>query len=223
MYTPFESLEFIRAFIAGSFNWSKLIRQQSPRIYGFLLYTNEHKTFQSFIREAWSTLDKLSGDACDIIALGDHPYRDTANTPSSIIVSIGNKQKMMIRDDVGSLEVRDMIFKHPEKIILPGFVIFASPFARETLYYPCSNLTVEQLSDHFQRILNSIREVYKEIDPDRIKYRIFPDLISFDMFTHLKRKKAINDLKGYFIKGISKITVSDLLKIIGLVAGIKAL
>jgi len=50
-------------------SWQERVRENPRKVYGFLLFADEHKAFRSYIREAWRSLDKLSGEACDIFTL----------------------------------------------------------------------------------------------------------------------------------------------------------
>jgi hypothetical protein len=50
----------------GNSEWEKRVAANPRRIYGFLLASDEHKAFLTFIQDAWRTLHAMSGDACDI-------------------------------------------------------------------------------------------------------------------------------------------------------------
>jgi hypothetical protein len=50
----------------GNAEWQERVAANPRRIYGFLLASDEHKNFLTFIQDAWRTLHTISGDACDI-------------------------------------------------------------------------------------------------------------------------------------------------------------
>jgi hypothetical protein len=50
----------------GNDKWQDRVAANPRRIYGFLLASDEHNNFLTFIKDAWRTLHTISGDACDI-------------------------------------------------------------------------------------------------------------------------------------------------------------
>lgn len=50
-------------------SWARRIRDDPKRIYAFLLCSDEHEEFCSFIQKAWRSLHAESGRYCDIFTL----------------------------------------------------------------------------------------------------------------------------------------------------------
>jgi hypothetical protein len=199
------------------------ILEDPRRLYGFLLCTDEHQGFISFVQSAWRTLDALSGDACDIFTLEKWEMPDqrlassryiqlgTGDTQPRIVDGEGRYEGqhvfldngVMLPDRVQCLKVRDELFKNPRQIVLPGFAIFASREAgNAAAYYPCGRLSPAELSDSFQQILGSANEAY-HAGENRME--------AFQYFQKIERKRSI---KEKFIKTLTNLSLKDLIDLL---------
>ncbi len=55
--------------VFSAHSWNKWVEKNPNRIYGFLICADEHEEFIKYIQKAWRTIDKLSGDVCEIFTL----------------------------------------------------------------------------------------------------------------------------------------------------------
>ena len=210
--------------VFGSWNWEERVKQDPRRIYAFLLCSDEHEEYTSFIQKSWRTLDSLSAHYCDIFTLEkwEMPHA-RFDSPNYLRISSGEVgdagivhgdrygypgQKiaidngLMLPNRTQCFEVRDKLFEKPSTIVLPGLTIFASPYIQEAVYYNCSGLGSHELSDSFQHIFGSIREAY-EVGEDR-----------FDAYDQFKRLERIRGIKDRLTKALTKLSINDIFSIL---------
>jgi len=206
--------------------FEKRIKTDPRRLYGFLLCTDEHDDFRTFIQKSWRTLDKLSGQSCDIFTLekwNDHPRE---RLDSSLYISIeggtlgqpritnGDRfgfadqeiaidNGIRLPDRTQCFEVRDALFAEPRKVILPGFAVFHSVAAKRARYYSCGELTSKELSKLFQIVLTTIAEKYRE------------GAGRTDIFKAFSRAELYRELKTHAVNAALKLSLADLMKVIG--------
>lgn len=158
-------------------DWQNRIKQNPRKLYGFLLFADEHKTYRSFIQEAWRTLDSLSGEACDIFTLErkydpsshlaieggktgqsrritqDDPMYPDLSVVYPVIAATGCAivdNGLTLPERTQCFEVRDKLFKKPKNIILPGLAIFADIHTKKAIYFDCHELEKSELNESFK-------------------------------------------------------------------------
>lgn len=119
----------------NSYEWERRVKDDPKRIYAFLLCTDEHESFLSFIQKAWRTLDALSGKSCDVFTLErwefPHERFKSANylpveggSAGHARIARGDRygypgkdvaidNGLMLPNRIQCLEVRDNLFEKP--------------------------------------------------------------------------------------------------------------
>jgi hypothetical protein len=210
--------------VLSDYEWKSRIEKDPKRIYGFILCTDEHTAFQSFIQKAWGTLHYLSGEACDIFTLEHWKFPHEKLISKSYIQIPGARSGaariargddfgfigqnilidngLMLPDRAQCFEVRDKLFANPNKIILPGLAIFPSPYLQEAVYYNCSDLDETQLSSSFQAIFNSVKEAYKAGGD------------SSDVFGRFQRIEKVRFIQERLTKAVLKLSLRDIFDVL---------
>lgn len=203
-----------------SSKWDRRVKDNPRRIYALLLCGDEHEAFRTFIQKAWWTLDEISGEACDIFTIEERsvPAEHRIGAPNYIYIEGGKSGEARIEPDGQILgypgkvavdngvmlvdrrkcyDVKNKLFGKRRNITLPGLAIFPSPFTLDAEYYKCNGLDVQQLSESFQRIFDSVREAYDK-GSDR-----------FEVFKNFQRAEKIRSIKERLVKALMEISLKD--------------
>jgi len=219
------------------YSWEERLEENPRRLYAFLLATDEHRSFLTFMQRAWRTLDALSGDYCDIFTYErwEIPSKweiraKKENQPNYIpliqtnilqaLYSRGLEfdvplKEFIVNDGIllpnrtQCFEVRNRLFENPSEILLPGLALFPSADSKEALYYRCGGLNHNQLSESFQRIFSTVAEINQRD----------PSLNRNEIFNELKKTEKIRDFKERLNQVTMQISLKDVFDILG--AGIR--
>src|SRR5438094_5737628 len=163
MVPPIIKVEGIKE-VLDVYAWRRRVQADPKKLYGFLLCTDEHEAFLRYLQKAWSTLNTLSGNACDLFTLehqrkGLATYLPLSTTAPPVTGDLGSRDTsdgIVLPDRTQCLALRDALFAKPESVILPGLAVFASINERTAVYYPCNGLTSDEISATFQKLFNSM-------------------------------------------------------------------
>ena len=202
------------------------LKHEDHRLFAFLLCADEHEEFISAIKDCWNTLHRLSGSSCDIFTLERMKPIEQHSRASSFAAKNMSPQlkragatssrKGKISQPIAGLEngldfpdraqcfdVRDTLFKSPQKIILPGLVVFHSVEQGNAKYYACGTLNSQEISRLFQIVFSTIAQGYRA-GKDRQQ--------NFNSFV---QQEKIRQLKEYAVSAVMKLSLGDLIKAVG--------
>ena len=190
-------------------NWKERVKKDERRIYAFILCADEHKEFRKYIRDAWQSLDKLSGDSCDVFTLERKGHsRDHIEKEEYLQIGDARIEGATAYDEGISqidrsqcFEARDRLFENHEKIILPGIAVFTAAWERDAIYYCCNELDAEALNVTFQNLLNSAKEAYKHSHSS---------IECLELFKTIELERKIGNRQSTAVLSLSIMDVIDL-------------